>query len=162
VWVTDPRSVIGAVALLGELADLGAPAAARARVIDPIHAALARAAARRAAPPARVFCPIWKRPWMAVGRDTYADDLLRVCGGQNVFADRPERRYPIVEEAEIVAAAPEVILLPDEPYAFGPRDSAELSPGRSRPCCRCWLRPDRPRMGSPRGAFDQVLPIRCR
>jgi ABC-type Fe3+-hydroxamate transport system substrate-binding protein len=127
VWVTDPRSVLDAVSLLGELADLGAPAAARARVIDPIHEALARAAARRAARPVRVFCPIWKRPWMAVGRDTYANDLLQVCGGANVFGDRPERRYPIVEEAEIVAAAPEVILLPDEPYAFGPRDSAELS-----------------------------------
>jgi ABC-type Fe3+-hydroxamate transport system substrate-binding protein len=64
---------------------------------------------------------------MAVGRDTYANDLLRVCGGENVFADRAERRYPIVEETEILAAAPEVILLPDEPYAFGPRDAAELT-----------------------------------
>ena len=64
---------------------------------------------------------------MAVGPDTYADDLLRVCGGANVFGERTERRYPIVEEAEIVAAAPEVILLPDEPYAFGPRDAAELA-----------------------------------
>ena len=83
--------------------------------------------ARAAAPRTRVFCPIWKRPWMAVGHDTFADDLMRVCGGENVFADRRERRYPIVEEAEIAAAAPEVILLPDEPYAFGPRDAAELA-----------------------------------
>jgi ABC-type Fe3+-hydroxamate transport system substrate-binding protein len=127
VWVTDPRSVQGAVALIAELADLGAPVAARDRVIDPIHRALARAGARRAAPPTLFFCPIWKRPWMAVGHDTYAHDLLTLCGGANVFADRRERRYPIVEEAEILAAAPEVILLPDEPYAFGPRDATELS-----------------------------------
>jgi ABC-type Fe3+-hydroxamate transport system substrate-binding protein len=127
VWVTDPRSVAGAVELIGELADLGASPGARAAVIDPIWQGLSRAAARAAAPRTRVFCPIWKRPWMAVGRDTFADDLLRVCGGENVFGDRPERRYPIVEEPEIAAAAPEVILLPDEPYAFGPRDAAELS-----------------------------------
>jgi ABC-type hemin transport system substrate-binding protein len=63
---------------------------------------------------------------MAVGADTYADDLLRLCGGENVFAGRTERRYPIVREEEIVAAAPEVVLLPDEPYAFGPREQAEL------------------------------------
>jgi ABC-type hemin transport system substrate-binding protein len=63
---------------------------------------------------------------MAVGHDTYAHDLLTLCGGANVFADRRERRYPIVEEGEILAAAPEVILLPDEPYAFGPADVAEL------------------------------------
>jgi ABC-type Fe3+-hydroxamate transport system substrate-binding protein len=127
VWVTDPRSVAGAVLLLGELAELGASAEARASVLDPIWSALTRAAERASAPRTRFFCPIWKRPWMAVGRDTFADDLLRVCGGLNVFGDRAERRYPIVEEGEIAAAAPEVILLPDEPYAFGPRDLAELA-----------------------------------
>ena len=63
---------------------------------------------------------------MAVGSDTYADDLLTLCGGANVFAGRLERRYPRVREEEIVAAQPEVILLPDEPYAFSARDVTEL------------------------------------
>jgi ABC-type Fe3+-hydroxamate transport system substrate-binding protein len=63
---------------------------------------------------------------MAVGGDTYANDLLRACGGENVFAARSERRYPRVTLAEVEAARPEVILLPDEPYAFGPADAAEL------------------------------------
>ena len=40
--------------------------------------------------------------------------------------NRSERRYPRVSLEEIVAARPEVILLPDEPYAFGARDVAEL------------------------------------
>jgi ABC-type Fe3+-hydroxamate transport system substrate-binding protein len=129
VWVTYPRTVADAVELLAELADLGAPRDARQRVLEPIQRAHERAhgaARRRAGAATRVFCPIWKEPWMAVGGDTYADDLLRLCGGENVFGDRSERRYPIVREEEIVAAAPEVILLPDEPYAFGPRDVAEL------------------------------------
>jgi ABC-type Fe3+-hydroxamate transport system substrate-binding protein len=126
VWVTDPRSVAGAIELLRELAALGAEPEAAQRVIAPIEAA-ARAAQSSDVPRRRVFCPIWKQPWMAVGSDTYADDLLRVCGGNNVFAARRERRYPIVEEDEIVAAAPEVVLLPDEPYAFGPADAEELS-----------------------------------
>jgi ABC-type Fe3+-hydroxamate transport system substrate-binding protein len=127
VRVTDPRSVPGAVRLLRELAALGADPERADRVILPIEAALRRAQAGPGALRSRVFCPIWKRPWMAVGSDTYADDLLRVCGGENVFADRRERRYPIVEEEEIVAAAPDVILLPDEPYAFGPADAQELA-----------------------------------
>jgi ABC-type hemin transport system substrate-binding protein len=64
---------------------------------------------------------------MAVGRDTYADDLLRLCGGENVFArDGGGRRYPRVSVDAIVAAAPEVILLPDEPYAFSRSDAGEL------------------------------------
>jgi ABC-type hemin transport system substrate-binding protein len=126
VWVTYPRTVHDAVALLRELASRGGRVAELASVVEPIEAAVERA--RHEAPPrrARFFCPIWKEPWMAVGADTYAHDLLTLCGGQNVFADRDERRYPLVREEEIVAAAPEVVLLPDEPYAFGSRDVAEL------------------------------------
>lgn len=63
---------------------------------------------------------------MSVGPDTYAHALLALCGGANVFAERRERRYPILTLDAVVAAAPDVILLPDEPYAFGPRDAAEL------------------------------------
>jgi ABC-type Fe3+-hydroxamate transport system substrate-binding protein len=127
VWVTYPRSVAEGAALLREIAELGVRSEEITTVVEPVEAALA--AARNAPPeqPVRVFCPVWKRPWMAVGADTYAHDLLTLCGGHNVFADRDERRYPIVSEPEIAAAAPEVILLPDEPYAFGPRDAAELA-----------------------------------
>ena len=63
---------------------------------------------------------------MGVGADTFIHDLLVLCGGDNVFADREDRRYPIVREAEIVAAAPECVLLPDEPYAFAEKDRDEL------------------------------------
>jgi ABC-type Fe3+-hydroxamate transport system substrate-binding protein len=127
VWVTYPRSVRDGVALLRELAEMGAASGADPAQVDPIEATVAAAEASRPTRGARVFCPVWKKPWMSVGRDTYAQDLLALCGGENVFADREERRYPIVQLPEILAAAPEVILLPDEPYAFGAREVAELS-----------------------------------
>ena len=127
VWVTYPRTVAEGIAVTRELAALGAPAERAEPLLASLDAAFANARASRPAIPTRVFCPIWKSPWMAVGSDTYADDLLVLCGGANVFADRRERRYPIVSDDEIVAARPEVILLPDEPYAFGARDVAELA-----------------------------------
>jgi ABC-type Fe3+-hydroxamate transport system substrate-binding protein len=127
VWVTYPRTVREAVALLGELAGLGAPPDRVEAVLRPIERAVEDALARRSRRRTRYFCPIWKKPWMSVGRDTYADDLLSVCGGENVFAHHGDRRYPLVELDEVLAAAPEVILLPDEPYSFGPRDVAELA-----------------------------------
>jgi ABC-type Fe3+-hydroxamate transport system substrate-binding protein len=64
---------------------------------------------------------------MAVGAPTYADDLISLCGGANVFAAHAERRYPRITLAQIEAAQPEVVLLPDEPYAFGPQDAGDLS-----------------------------------
>jgi ABC-type hemin transport system substrate-binding protein len=126
VWVTYPRTLRDGVVLLRELAGLGASPAAVKDVVVPCEEALERAERERGERWVRVFCPIWKKPWMAVGGDTYASDLLRVCGGANVFADRGDRRYPIVETSDIIAAEPEVILLPDEPYEFGPHDVAEL------------------------------------
>ncbi|MEM7409561.1 MAG: helical backbone metal receptor [Myxococcota bacterium] len=127
VWVTYPRTVEQAIGLLEEIAGLGAPEASGNTVLARVRDAFQARRALQVPNPTRVFCPIWKRPWMAVGSDTYADDLLGVCGGVNVFAARTERRYPIVEESEIVASQPEVILLPDEPYAFGLADASELA-----------------------------------
>ena len=127
VWVTYPRTVAEGVALVRELAELGAPPDRAQPLIRALETALQEAQATRPHRPTPVFCAIWKHPWMAVGADTYADDLLALCGGRNVFSDRRQRRYPIVDDAEIEAARPEVILLPDEPYAFGARDVAEVA-----------------------------------
>ncbi len=66
----------------------------------------------------RVFCPIWRGPYMTVNHDTYVNDVLHTCGGENIFRDRPDR-YPTVALAEMAALKPEVILLPDEPFPFG-------------------------------------------
>jgi ABC-type hemin transport system substrate-binding protein len=128
VWVTYPRSVREGAALLRELSALGATPERVRRVVEPVEAALARAEAARqpGARPTPVFCPIWRDPWMSVGADTYAHDLLALAGGANVFAAKGDRRYPRVALEEVVAAAPEVILLPDEPYRFEARDVAEL------------------------------------
>lgn len=83
----------------------------------------------------RVFCPIWKNPWMSFNRDTYADDMLWLAGGENVCRDRAER-YCAVRLEEIAAANPEVILLPDEPYVFAAKDLSALAPLARTPACR--------------------------
>jgi len=127
VWVTYPRTVADGAALLRELAEAGGARAALDAIVAPVERAVSQAEAARPDKGVPVFCPIWKDPWMAVGGDTYADDLIRLCGGENVFAGHGDRRYPIVRDEEIVAAAPEVVLLPDEPYTFGSEDAAELA-----------------------------------
>jgi ABC-type Fe3+-hydroxamate transport system substrate-binding protein len=126
VWVTYPRTLRDGAALLRELAGLGAREDAIRDVVEPVEDAIAALDADPPAHRVRVFCPIWKDPWMAVGGDTFAGDLLAACGGENVFARRGDRRYPKVRESDIVAAAPEVIVLPDEPYAFGPAEARAL------------------------------------
>lgn len=117
VWVTYPRTVAEGLAMIRDLGDVtGARERARAMLteLEPLYRRVReRAAARRAV---RVFYPIWRRPWMTIGADTYVHDLLSTCGGSNVFADRT--RYPTVTLDEVATRAPEVILLPDEPFRF--------------------------------------------
>jgi ABC-type Fe3+-hydroxamate transport system substrate-binding protein len=69
---------------------------------------------------------IWRRPWMAVGPDTYVSDLLASAGADNVFADRAER-YPEITTRELCDRRPELVLLPDEPYPFGEPHRLELA-----------------------------------
>jgi ABC-type Fe3+-hydroxamate transport system substrate-binding protein len=126
VWVTYPRTVREGAALLRELAGLGASPDHLRDVVLPVEAALLETDRVRPIRPVRVFCPIWRDPWMSIGADTYAHDLLGLCGGVNVFEERIDRRYPRVTLADVVTAAPEVVLLPDEPYRFGAEDVAEI------------------------------------
>ncbi len=92
VWLSYPRSVREGAELLRELAELGASAERRREVVAPVFAALERAEAALAAARSagrrlpRVFCPIWRDPWMTVGEDTYIHDLITLCGGENAFA----------------------------------------------------------------------------
>jgi ABC-type Fe3+-hydroxamate transport system substrate-binding protein len=126
VWVTYPRTVAEGAALLAELAGLGASPSAFEAVVAPVLAAVAEAERLRPERGVAVFCPIWRDPWLVVGGDTYAHDLLTLAGGRNVFAERGTRRYPRVTLDDVIAAAPDVVILPDEPFAFGASDVAEL------------------------------------
>jgi ABC-type Fe3+-hydroxamate transport system substrate-binding protein len=78
---------------------------------------------------ARVVVPIWRDPWMVVGARTFTGDVLARLGLVNVFGADPER-YPHVEPGAIRAAAPDLVLLPDEPYRFTAADGPEEFPGR--------------------------------
>ncbi len=72
--------------------------------------------------------PIWRRPWMVLGRDTFAGDVLARLGVDLVHATHPDR-YPRVPLEELRAAAPDLVVLPDEPYRFTADDGPEAFPG---------------------------------
>lgn len=73
----------------------------------------------------RVFVPIWKRPWMTVGGETYGSSLLTSAGFDNIYAGDADR-YPTIELSEAVARRPDLVLAPSEPYPFKERHRAEL------------------------------------
>ena len=123
VWVTAPRTVPAGLASLGRMLSV-------CGVADPGWLAEAEAAWASVHPRIRrtAVVPIWRRPWMVVGRDTFTGDVLKRLGVDNLWADAAER-YPKVELAALRAARPELVVLPDEPYAFSATDGPEAFPG---------------------------------
>lgn len=115
-----PKTVAHVDALLAEIGELlDARAAADALRAD-LAAARDEAVAARPATPLSTLTLIWRKPWMGVGPDTYADDLLATCGLTNALVGFGER-YPRLDEGLLLA--PQVVLLPSEPYAFGEDDA---------------------------------------
>jgi ABC-type Fe3+-hydroxamate transport system substrate-binding protein len=72
--------------------------------------------------------PIWRRPWMVVGRDTFTGDVLARLGVANAFETHRER-YPKVPLAQLRAVQPDLVVLPDEPYRFTADDGPEAFAG---------------------------------
>lgn len=77
---------------------------------------------------ATAVVPIWRRPWMVLGPDTYGTSVLEALGVRTVPVDTAER-YPTVELADLVVpdlGAPDLVVLPSEPYPFAERHLTEV------------------------------------
>ncbi|MGW2172097.1 helical backbone metal receptor [Streptomyces sp. NPDC001705] len=129
VLVTEVRTVPQAWTELDRvLTACGAPS--RPRWLDEAEAAWS---ALPSPPPGErrtAVVPIWRRPWMVLGRDTFAGDVLSRLGVDHLHASHPER-YPKIPVEDLRAARPDVVVLPDEPYRFTADDGPEAFPGLS-------------------------------
>ncbi|MEU2111222.1 helical backbone metal receptor [Streptomyces sp. NPDC019507] len=124
VLVTEVRTLPQAFTELQRVLDAcGVP---RPRWLDDAEAAWD--AVEPPAEPRRAVVPVWRRPWMVLGRDTFAGDLLARLGVDNVHAAHPDR-YPRIPLDELNAAGADLVVLPDEPYRFTADDGPEAFPG---------------------------------
>ncbi|HVL83743.1 MAG TPA: helical backbone metal receptor [Pseudonocardia sp.] len=118
VYVTDVRTVHGAFGSLARmLAACGLDRPAWLDEAQAAWAALPEPARRR-----RAVIPIWRKPWMACGRDTFTGAVLARLGVDNVLADHAER-YPRFDPADLPPH--DLAVLPDEPYLFTAEDGPE-------------------------------------
>ncbi|MCB0400446.1 MAG: ABC transporter substrate-binding protein [Flavobacteriales bacterium] len=63
----------------------------------------------------RVVYLIWQDPVMAVGKQTFIDDMLGRCGFINVVE---QERYPELGVADLQRLSPDILLLASEPFPF--------------------------------------------
>lgn len=124
VLVTGIRTLPQAFAEL-ERVLVGALGLARPGWLDDAEAAWARV---EPLPAVRAVVPVWRRPWMVLGRDTFAGDVLARLGVGNVYAGHAER-YPRIRPQDPAIADCDLVVLPDEPYRFTAGDGPEAFPG---------------------------------
>ena len=144
LWLTFPKSVRQGLEDLWQLARLSHDEMVYARVRSLETAVEYAELALHESSHQRVFVPIWRGEtrntpwWMTVNDQTYMADVIRLLGGVNVFASRERKypleaefgwvksepagdrdtRYPRVGAQEVLDAAPDAIILPDDPYPF--------------------------------------------
>lgn len=149
VYVSFPKRVADGLAHLAKLSRIlgvDSDKAVRDRLRQGYEAVREAEKARSRKKPLRAFLPIWMDPLMTIDAGTFISDALDLAGAYNVFSDRPRRyplaadlgkaeplpkekvagrdtRYPRIALEEVVARAPEIVLLPNEPHAFSEEDA---------------------------------------
>ncbi|RMF60577.1 MAG: cobalamin-binding protein [Calditrichaeota bacterium] len=115
VWMSDVvnlQSALEMIAKVGELVQRIAEAQELAVMIKRKFSQL------KFIPKIPVAYLIWKNPYMAVGGETFINNMLTHAGFINIFQSTP--RYPQIELQDLKTAR--VILLSSEPYPFQDED----------------------------------------
>lgn len=110
VYLNEARSLEGvarSIEIFGQLAGTQVQAGIAADAFRQRKQALARHHAHR--PPVRTFYQIWHQPLMTVNGEHLISDVIRLCGGENVFAGLSQLA-PTIGVESVLAADPEVIV----------------------------------------------------
>ena len=126
VVVVHPRAVddnLALYALFGSIFRREMQAEALCRDFVAARGLLAESVAD--SPRERVLYPIWREPWMTVGRDTYISSMLAAAGWDSLPAESA-RHYPRFDWDDPWVADAQRVLLPSEPFAFTERHANEI------------------------------------
>ncbi len=131
VWITRPRSVQEALNLLWEIMDVFDEPSMSERVRWIERQMDWTAAVARENQRTRIFYAVSCEPWTTFAGQSFADDLLHICGGASIAAAAEDSSSPApvdaiergfqkraLEPEEIILAQPDVVFLLDGPYPF--------------------------------------------
>jgi ABC-type Fe3+-hydroxamate transport system substrate-binding protein len=120
VWMSDIYSLDDALRTIDDIGIItGTDSIANALKLE-IQSRFSKLPKRK---PASVLYLIWRKPWMAAGKNTFIDDMLSRNGWQNVLT---QFRYPVLNAEDIVALNPDLIFASSEPYPFTDKHRDEL------------------------------------
>lgn len=123
VWVSDINTLPEALEMMAALGEITGTQARSTELITQTQDQFSSLLPSKAGITAAYF--IWRSPYMAVGHQTFIDDMLTRCGFENAFGNMP--RYPEIAVGQLQEKSPQVILLSSEPYPFKEKHVAEFA-----------------------------------
>jgi len=115
VWVSDIKNLGDAVHMITSIGDLVDKKENAVKLVQKIKKEFKKLELNT--PAVRTAYLIWNNPIMCAGADTFIDEMLGLCGFQNIFSDS-DSRYPEVKLQELSRMNPSLILLSSEPFPF--------------------------------------------
>jgi ABC-type Fe3+-hydroxamate transport system substrate-binding protein len=121
VWMSDINDLDDALTMIRSIGNIVDRAQEAEQLVNVIQGGFDALPQRTKA---RVLYLIWRKPWMAAGRNTFINDMLQRSGFENAITDS---RYPELSENVIQQLDPDYIFLSSEPYPFKEAHRKEIS-----------------------------------
>jgi ABC-type Fe3+-hydroxamate transport system substrate-binding protein len=129
VWMSDITTLQDALSMISAVGELTDKTDMAQKIRG--HIVLAFSALKKKTVRSVLYL-IWRKPWMAAGKDTFIDNILTTIGLENVVLTP---RYPELTDVEIQKLKPDLIFLSTEPYPFKEHHIPELKEISSAQTC---------------------------
>ncbi len=113
VWLTDIKNIPDALQMINTVGVLTNRALQANALVNKIEVSFSKIPTSKKI---KALYLIWQKPYMSIGSNTFIDSMMQQSGFQNVCNHLT--RYPTLTVEDIIALAPEIVLLSSEPFPF--------------------------------------------
>jgi len=124
VWVSDIYTLEDSLEMILSLGEIFKVCEKTSEICEKIVSeAYNFSVAIQSSPTRKVAYLIWKKPYMAAGRNTFVNAILELNNFENILSEE-NSRYPEIELSTLKSA--DLVLLSSEPFPFKESDVIEL------------------------------------
>jgi len=124
VWMSDIHNLDDAINMMNGIGEVTGKIDKACELIEDVQAKFKKLKTLKKPVRSAAYF-IWRSPYMAVGKDTFINDMMARCGFMNVFNEHKDR-YPEASKEDLIRHNPEVILLSSEPFPFSTKHVEEF------------------------------------
>lgn len=124
VWVSDVNTLNDALLMMKAIGDITGTSSKAGHIINQVKLDFDQLPVTNTR--IQTCYLIWKDPYIAVGSDTFINDMLQHAGFENMLEH--QKRYPLVTIEQLQAINCQLLMLSSEPFPFRQKHMDELQP----------------------------------